>query len=280
MATITLTEILGGDNIAGSRITINDNFKRVANSINTLESRLDTSFTPGGSLNVGNALILKYTNPTSAQIFTCEATGLFQGGLNVLLNLGVTQSADIGLDFFAHRYVTFDGSAAGGGSFTSSVRSTFNNELVNGQLNISTVSAPTVDPQTLSGSGSVRDITSVIGHSVLRIDTSTYTGVAPTDCDTVRLPQVGLGGCTPGQILTVLIDGNLTGAGTFMGAGLQIDATTLAPSYTSNIRIGAGSNTTNLASAKKLAVTLFADSAGWRVLSVAQPDSTIPDIFY
>ena len=44
MATITITEILGNDNIAGSRVTINDNFKKVANAINTLETYLDTSF--------------------------------------------------------------------------------------------------------------------------------------------------------------------------------------------------------------------------------------------
>jgi len=68
MAVITITEILGGDNIAGSRLTLNDNFKKLANAINTIEKRLDTSFNPGGSLNVGNALIRKYTNAATTQI--------------------------------------------------------------------------------------------------------------------------------------------------------------------------------------------------------------------
>jgi hypothetical protein len=280
MATITLTEILGGDNIAGSRITINDNFKRVSNAINTLESRLDTSFTPGGSLNVGNALILKYTNPATAQIFTCEATGLFQGGLNVLLNLGVTQSTDIGLDLNVHRNVILDGSAAGGGSFLSQIRSTFTNEMVNEQLSLPIVSAPIVDPQALSGAGSVRDIPSVLGHSVLRVNTSTYTGTAPFDCDTIRLPQVGSGNCTAGQILTVIIDGVGLPSANAMMNGLQIDATNLAPGYTNNIQIGAGSNLTNTLDVTKLAVTLFADAAGWRVLNATQPNTVIPDIIY
>lgn len=280
MATITLTEILGGDNIAGSRVTINDNFKRTANAINTIETRLDTSFTPGGSLNVGNALILKYTNPTSAQIFTCEATGLFQGGLNVLLNLGVIQSADIGLNLTAHKDINFDGSATGGGSFLSQVRSTFTHEIVNAQLYLPTAGALIVDPQSLPGTGAIRNVPSVLGHSVLRVNTSTYTSVAPTDCDTLILPGTGSGNCTPGQTLTVIIDGTGLPSATSMGAGLQIDPSTLAPGYTTAIQIGVGANTTNIPGATKLAVTLYADFAGWRVLNVTQPITTSPDITY
>lgn len=268
MAVITITEILGGDNIAGSRVTINDNFKRAANAINTIETRLDTSFNPGGSLNVGNALVMRYTNPTSAQIFTCEATGLFQGNLNVLLDLGVSQSADIGLDLAVHRNVTFDGAAIGGPYvFNSSVRTIFGNEVVNQQAFAGTTGAPILDPQALPG-GTNRILSTVIGYSVLRIDATTYTSVAPFDCDTITLPTVGIG-ATPGQIITVIIDGN--SSITAITGGFRLDPTPFAPGYTNPIAIGAGAIPTNTTGIRKLAVTLFADSVGWRILSITQP---------
>ena len=48
MAVISITEILGGDNISGSRITINDNFKRLTNAINTISlTASGTTFTAG-----------------------------------------------------------------------------------------------------------------------------------------------------------------------------------------------------------------------------------------
>lgn len=277
MATITITEILGGDNIAGSRITINDNFKRVSNAINTIETRLDTSFSPGGSLNVGSALVKKYTNPTSAQVFTCEATGLFQGNLNVLLNSNVTQSVDVGLDLSAHRNVTFNGSATGGPhAVTTSIRSIVSNETVNSQLYAPTASSAIVDPQALTGTGVTRTLTSVIGYSVLRINATTYTGAGTSNCTTLVLPTVGGGGCTPGQILTVIIDGLATG--TAMTGGFKLDSTPFAPGYNNNIAIGAVT-ATNTTAIRKLSITLFADTLGWRVLSVAQPPS-VSDITY
>jgi len=274
MAVISITEILGGDNISGSRITINENFKRLTNAINTIETRLDTSFNPGGSLNVGNALIRKYTNPTSSQIFTCEATGLFQGNLNVSLDLGVTQSITSGLDVTVGRNLVLSGAATGGGTFTSQVKSSFDKDFSMLQLFDGQTGAPTVNPQSLTPAGaSVRAITSVIGHSVLRLDLSTYDSTTSDNCNTIILPNVSGAGNTLqyGQILTVLIDVPSTNAMT----DFQIDASTLATS--SNIIMG---NITSMTSAdiRKLAITLFADHNGWRVLHLAQ--STTGDITY
>jgi hypothetical protein len=269
MAVITITEILGGDNLAGSRLTLNDNFKKLANAINTIETRLDTSFNPGGSLNVGNALIRKYTNAVSAQIFTCEASALFQGNLNVSLDLGITKSINAGLDLNVSRNVLFDGAAAGGGSFTSQVRSIFQHEIINQQLNDGTPIAPTLNPQTLSG-GTQRNITTVVGYSVLRLDLSTYGGTA-TECDTIILPAVGSAGCTPGQILTIIVG---TKSSVPYPVGFQIDKSTLATNSGTpvNISIGTGiSISTNDFEIYKLSVTLFADHSGWRVLNVTQP---------
>jgi hypothetical protein len=273
MATITLTEILGGDNIAGSRITINDNFKRVANSINTLETRLDTSFTPGGSLNVGNALILKYTNPTSAQIFTCEATGLFQGNLNVLLNLGVTQSISAGLDATVSRNFVLDGAAVGGGSFLTQVRSTFENEVVNQQLFNGIPAAAALDLQTLPQlpSSIIRAIPSVANHSVLRVDLGTYDAATPaTACNVIQLP-VG----TNGQVLTVIIDTIAPNP----CANFQIDTTAnFDPGYSTTPIIIGNFSPPDSADVKKLAVTLYYSTTGWRVLNIAQ--GTSGDITY
>jgi len=274
MAVITITEILGGDNIAGSRLTLNDNFKKLANAINTIEKRLDTSFNPGGSLNVGNALIRKYTNAATTQIFTCEASALFQGNLNVSLDLGVTKSINAGLDLNVSRNILFDGAATGGGSFTSQVRSTFKHELVNQQLDNGTTIAPTLDPQTLSGTTTTRNITSVIGYSVLRLDLSTYTGTGSTKCDKIVLPGVGTAGVTPGQILTIIVDKKSVNA---IVGGFKIDSSTLAVTSTSpaDIAIGVGAITTNLDEIYKLSVTVFADHNGWRILNVTQPIATV-----
>ena len=267
MAVISITEILGGDNISGSRITINDNFKRLTNAINTIETRLDTSFNPGGSLNVGNALIRKYTNPTSSQIFTCEATGLFQGNLNVSLDLGVTQSITSGLDVTVGRNFVLSGAATGGGSFTSQVKTSFEKDISNLQLWDGITAAPTLNPQSLTPAGSaIRQINSVIGHSVLRLDLSTYDSATSDNCNTITLPNVSGFGTTVqyGQILTIIIDVPSSNAMT----NFQINSSTLATG--SNIIIG-GAISLQSADIRKLAVTLFADHNGWRVLSTAAP---------
>ena len=264
MANITITELLGGDNIAGSRITINDNFKKVTNAINTLEGRLDTSFNPGGALNVGNAIIKKYTNPTSAQIFTCEATGLFQGNLNVSLNLGITQSATIAQSLTVNKNITFDGSAVGGGTLTSLVPSIFSNEFRNSQLG---TGGYLLNPQAISGSGASRTMAagSLLGYSVLRLNLSAYSGTAPNDCDTITIPAG-----TNGQILTVII---ATPAAASSGmTDFTITSTNFVPGSAPIVFAATGANfETN--GVKKLAITLFYDSLGWRVLSVAQPGS-------
>ena len=278
MAVITVTEILGGDNLAGSRITINDNFKKVTNAINTLETRLDTSFVPGGSLNVGNALIRKYTNPTSAQIFDCEATGQFQGNLNVLLDVSVTQSISAGLDVTAGRNINFTGSS-GSGTFLSSIFSEFRTGFALTQLGAQTIAAPTLNPQTLLPAGNIsRNITaSLVGYTVLRLDLSTYNSATVDNCEEIVLPAVGIG-ATLGQVITVIVDATSPLA---IGGGFKISNTNFDPGYTLPIAIGVGPFGTDDVRIKKVAITLFADAAGWRVLNIAQPNVGVsPDVTY
>lgn len=275
MAVITVTEILGGDNLAGSRITINDNFKRLTNAVNTLETRLDTSFVPGGSLNVGNALIRRYTNPTSAQIFDCEATGQFQGNLNVLLDLGVTQSISAGLDVTAGRNVTFTG-ASGSGIFISQILSQFNAGFVLTQLGNGTTGAPVLNPNSLLPAGAIsRSITtSISGYHTIRLDLSTYDGLT-NNCEEIVLPAVGVG-ATQGQVITIIIE-NLSTTFGAIGGGFKISSTNFNTAYASSVTLAFASGTDQLG-AKKLAVTLFAAYDGWRVLNATS--SVAADLTY
>jgi hypothetical protein len=281
MATVTITEILGSDNIAGSRITINNNFSALATAINNVETRLDTSFSPGGSLNVGNALIKRYTNPTSSQIFTCEATGLFQGNLNVSLDLAVTQAITVGTDLTVSGNVTFDDSETGGGSFLSELPFDLDAAFSSPQLDGESASnAYFLNPQSLSQSPSatVREITAgstfpKIG--VIRLNYSTFApGTTATSCTTIQMPSVSSANVTPGQVVTVLID-QPAATGT-TGSTFSISSTNLATGYNNDILLsgtGASYIESDSFALRTVAVTLYADTQvgnGWRVLNHTQ----------
>jgi hypothetical protein len=282
MATVTITEILGSDNIAGSRITINSNFSNLATAINNIETRLDTSFSPGGSLNVGNALIKRYTNPTSSQIFTCEATGLFQGNLNVSLDMSISQALAIGTNVTVGGNVTFDDSATSGGLFHSELPFELDASYINPQLGgTGSTNAYAINPQTLSQSPSstVRGITAGANFpkiGVIRLDFSTYNPAsAATSCTTIQLPDVSAPNVKSGQEITVIID-HAAGTGT-TGAQFGISNTYFAPGYTGNILLGGtavGIDSDDFC-LRKLAVTVYADTSvgGWRVLN-ATPNVT------
>jgi hypothetical protein len=267
MATVTITEILGSDNIAGSRITINSNFSNLATAINNLETRLDTSYTPGGSLNVGNALIKKYTNPVTAQIFTCEATGLFQGNLNVSKSISITEALSVGTNMTVSGNVVFDDAATGSGTMVSELPFDLD----------AAFSSPQLDghPQSLAQtpSATVRAITAGSNFpkiGVIRLNFSTYApGVTATACDTVQLPAVGSANVTPGQVVTVIIDQPAPTGTT--GATFKISSTNLATGYNNDIELNdftvIDSDSYEL---RKVAVTLYADTQvgnGWRVLN-------------
>lgn len=278
MATVSITEILGSDNIAGSRITINSNFSTLATAINNIETRLDTSFNPGGSLNVGNALIKRYTNPVTAQIFTCEATALIQGNLNVSKTISITEALNVGLNFTVSGNVVFDDAATGGGSFVSALPfdydAAFSSPQLDGQ---SSSNAYLLNPQTLpqTPSSTVREITAGADFpkiSVIRLNYSTYdSSLAATSCTKIQLPAVSSANVTPGQVITVLID-QPAGTGT-TGAQFGISSVNLASGYDQDILMS-GITATFIDSdsfeLRKTAVTLYADTQvgnGWRVLS-------------
>jgi hypothetical protein len=277
MATVTITEILGGDNIAGSRITINDNFKKLANAINTIETYLDTSFTPGAALNVGSALIKRYTRPTTDQIFTCEATGLFSGNLNVGTSLGVTNSATIGQGLTVSGNLTLNGTAGAGSITTSSIPFSQNAAFLSPQLWASSTSnSLVIDPQLLTGSGATRSITTTTAFGkvgVIRFDFSSYTGSAPNDCNTITLPSVTDPNVLQGQIIHLIVD---TEAGAGISTNFAIDPSTLdSGTYTTVEFNGTAGSADDAAIMRQSIITVFADDNGWRILSNSGSDVSI-----
>ena len=259
MAAITITEILGGDNIAGSRLTINDNFKKLANGLNTVETFLNTS-PAGGSLNIGNLQVLKYSQADTATLFSCQASGSFAGNLTVTKDISASQSVNAALDLTASRNITFDGTATGGGSLTSSVSSKFNGQFGSTQMYAAQTGSAAVNPQSLTQTGNTtRNITSVDGYRVLRVDLSTYNSAqTANNCDTVILPAVAA--ANQGQILTIIVDTKSTNAMT----NFTVSNTNFAAgSMTTGIVFG----TPNADGVYRQAVTVFGDQKGWRILN-------------
>ena len=275
MATITITEILGSDNIAGSRPTINDNFKKVAAAINTLETYLDTSFVPGAALNVGSALIKKYTRPITDQIFTCEATGLFGGNLNVGQDLGITRDFTVGRHQTIHGNLTLDGTAGINSIITSSIPFSQDSAMISPQLNASlTTNSLVIDTQSLTAPTSTsvtRNIpttTTFSKVSVIRLSWASYTGLTTNNCTTVNLPAVSDPNVKKGQIITLIVD-NAAPLGT-TGINLSLAITNLDASYTSvkfNDYVGPPAVQADDVRIRQAAITLYADSTGWRILN-------------
>lgn len=90
MATITLKDILGSDNIAASRLDISKNFKTIQESLNTFEGYLNTS--ANGDVSVGNIKINIGANAVIDPLFKLEASGVIDGNLDIGGNLNVIGS--------------------------------------------------------------------------------------------------------------------------------------------------------------------------------------------
>lgn len=276
MATVTITEILGSDNIAGSRITINSNFSKLTNAINTIETYLDSSFTPGASLNVGSALVKKYTRPITDQIFTCEATGLFGGNLNVGQDSGVTRDSVVGRHETVHGNFTLDGTVGVTSIFTSTIPHSHDGSVISPQLYAaSTSNSLVIDPQTLTSpttTSTSRNITTTSSFkktSVIRLDWSNYTGSSTTNCDTIILPSVTDANVGNGQIITLIIDAAAPAA---TSISFALDASTLdgagasGTAYENGVVFNATPGDADAGTMRQTAITLFADDNGWRIL--------------
>lgn len=94
MATITMIDLLGTDNVAVSRTDINTNFQTVENAVNTLETYLDT--TPaGGSFSIGSATINLGANAVTDVLFNNQASSNIDGNCTIGLDLTVSGVATV-----------------------------------------------------------------------------------------------------------------------------------------------------------------------------------------
>ena len=273
MATITITEILGSDNLAGSRITINNNFKTVQNAVNTLEQRLNTSFSPGGSLNVGDALIKKYTRPTAQIIWVVEASGQVQGDFYVVGATNITGSVGISTDLTVGKNVVFSNVTPGTFTLQNALRTIATNGYANEQYYAANTNSTVITPNTLSPAAApVRNLAGTLfwNRRVIHIDLSAYTGVG-TDCNTIVLPAVSSAAVEDGQIVTFVFDVEATSVSAPLTDIFYIDNTNMDPVYTTPIALNGdvAGNFTELddVNLKKIEITLYAASTGWKVLS-------------
>lgn len=277
MATITITEILGSDNLAGSRITLNNNFKTITNAVNTLEQRLNTSYVPGGSLNVGDALIKKYTRPTTQIIFVVEASGQIQGDLYVVGATQTTGSVGIASALTVSGNVIFNNSASptpGTYTLNNALRIYEHNGYAHEQFYAANTYSPVVIPNSLTASPSnvLRDLdaTTFWNRRVIHIDLSTYTGIA-TDCLSLRLPSVANPNVEWGQIVTFSIDVPATSVSAPLTDIFTIDNTNLDPIYTLPIPFNFDGTTVtpelNTVDIQKSSITFYAAQTGWKVIS-------------
>lgn len=214
MATVTITEILGGDNIAASRIVINNNFTLLQNAINTLETRLNTSYVPGGSLNVGDAQILKYNRPVTQTIFLVQASAQIDGNLSLgtptnNATLGITGFLTVSEDLTVADDVTFSNTGSNN-VFTNNLSTIVNDSKADLQWYSVGTKNPIVATQSL-GAPYVLPITTAT--RVLHLSVAAFTGVGPTNIDTFQLPSVA--SVNNGQIVTLVFDDNTAAAGTF-----------------------------------------------------------------
>lgn len=111
MAQISLTDLLGTDNIALSRTTINQNFQTTENAINTIENFLNT--TPaGGELTIGSIEITLGANAVTDELFLNRGSGRFEGNLFVDQNLSVGNNLSIS-DVLSARSANITGGVTG-----------------------------------------------------------------------------------------------------------------------------------------------------------------------
>jgi hypothetical protein len=275
MATVTITEILGGDNIAASRIVINNNFTLLQNAINTLETRLNTSYVPGGSLNVGDAQILKYNRPVTQNIFLVQASAQIDGNLSLgtptnNATLGITGFLTVSEDLTVADDVTFSNTGSNN-VFTNNLSTVTNDSDADTQL----YSVTAKNPVFLSQSATLLPIT--VNTRVLYLNVAAYTGVAPNNVAAWTLPAVGSANVVNGQKVIIRFDNAFSAAGT-AGTVFELDNTTnFDPAFNNaavtttsgNIELNSNINpdvTTGDERFKGIWIELVAASTGWRVV--------------
>jgi hypothetical protein len=264
MSSIRIKEILSSENYLVSRIIINQNFTALASSINGIIKYLDPS--NNGSINSGSILVKKYSNPTNTVLFTNEGSSLIKGNQTIEGNLitNGTYTA-IGNQTFGGS-LTLNGSSPGTHQFTVGIPIKLQRGTIETQLNNSTTEPYNIiDPNSLPSvpTDASRNIPIVsasdfLKHKYIRLDLSSITGIV-TDCTTLILPPVA--SVTPGQVITFLVDTPAAANVPF-----NISNTNFSSEYTAPILLN-DSLALNTPNVRKIYLTVYADSTGWRVLN-------------
>lgn len=248
---ISVTQILGTDSIAGSRITINNNFSVLKDAINTLETFLNPNVS-GGDLNIGNIVIKKLSNPVTSTLLNCEASALIQGNFNVNLDSVFNGNANINGLLTSDKGVEVTGNSTSPyvkfGSINKIDLSYTNVRFIDEEF--STTVPLQVHLENPASSGVYElDVTNL---RVVYLDYSAYTG-ASGQTDTLKL----IGTPSLGQVLFIRIVNAPSTGGTF-----KISNTSLLDSiYTSTIDF-VGSDPSEL---KKLFIELVYTPSGFVV---------------
>jgi hypothetical protein len=253
MATITLTNLLGTDNVALSRTVLNQNFSTIENAINTLELYLNT--TPaGGALTIGSVQINIGANSVNDVLFTNQGSGVFLGNLSVEQNLNLpTGNLAVGGNVTFANGLTLSGTGPNP-VFTIGALAT--------PVNVYHVAGMKIDQQFTNTTATVAHLetapTSGIfefnteDKYVVYLDYALYTAAAG-QANVIRL----LGTPVLGQKLFIQISAAPASGGTF-----EIDNTGFLPQYSSNIEFD-GSDDDEL---KRQWVELVFVTGGWKVI--------------
>lgn len=249
MAKITLTELLGTDNVALSRTTINQNFSTTENAINKLGLLLDTS-ADGGALSVGDLkIVLVGNNTTATTTFTNAGSEIINGNSTIKLNLRVEKILEVTGDVTFHNRLILDGAGA------------------NPALSIGTLSepVPVYHNMGMKVDGEFKNSEPVdINAATYNLDIANKYVVyldcinAPGGASVITLT----GEAIEGQRLFIQITAAPVTGGTF-----ELDKTAFQTQYSANIILAGATD----AVLKKLWVEVVYTSGGWKVIG-SHPD--------
>ncbi len=252
MATITLTDVLGTDNVALSRTVLNQNFSTIENAINTLELYLNTTPT-GGELSIGNIQINVGVNSVNDTLFTNQGSGVFLGNLSIQQNLNIpTGVLTVGGNVSFLNGLTLTGTGPNP-TFTLGTLAT--------PVDVYHVAGMKIDQQFANTTATVAYLENntdvfefdVEDKYVVYLDYSLYDPSNPLHTNLLSL----LGTPVAGQKLYIQISAAPASGGTF-----EIDNTGFLPQYTSKIEFDGASD----AELKKLWIELVHVTGGWKVI--------------
>jgi len=275
MAQITITEILGTDNIASSRVVINNNFQTLENAINTLENYLNTT-PPGASLTIGNINIPLNSNQVNTVLFNNEGSAQIDG--NLLVNLDFVLNGN-GL-FNQNLTIANKLTLTGAGNFPIlTIGDVSNNPIKFILRNIEyidesfeTETAINVETETSSGTG-IYEITSVLGKRVIKLSYPSLTNALSDSANIIKLPAG-----VPGQRIHFEIE-EFAGTGlynvyfannNFNGKYDDLGSITPHNTNASQVDCAIGFDGTSISQAnqiKRQFVELVYKSTGWEVVN-------------